>query len=227
MSSWNDLIDQAFVDLGTIQVGESISAGMRTDAQTRFNQLLSSLSTEGLTVFNQVMQSFTLTAATVAYTLGSGGSFATTGSLRAVKVTAWRASYAGVLTGGGDILSMAEFGARAVQMAGEVSSIPKMVAADTAYPLINVRVFPPPSTAPGSLELAYYTPITQVTDFTATVALPEGWNQLLHFNLAVALSPQYTRQGGISQELAANAQNSKAVIVAQNTIGAPPPPKAA
>jgi hypothetical protein len=203
------------------QPGEAITTALRTDAQTRLNQLLSSLSTEGATVYGQVMQTFNLAAGVTAYTLGSGGSFATTGALRAQKVTAWRGAYAGVLSSGGRVLSMEEFGAAAAQAqpGGETAPIPKIVGADTAFPLINVRVLPPPSASPGTLELAYWTPITQISDFTLTPTLPEGWPLMLHLNLAVILSPIYARQGGISPELAAAAQNSKAALVDQNRMG--------
>jgi len=221
---WNDIIDLAFLDLGVTQPGEVITTSMRTDAQTRFNVLLSSLSTEGLTAFNQVFQSFALSANTTSYTLGVGGSFST--AVRAMKVTAWRAFYGGVLSSGGPVLSLAEFGAAAAQAqpTGETAPIPKIVGADTAYPFINVRLLPPPSFTPGNIELAYWTPITQIADFTQVVSgLPDGWTQMLHFQLAVVLAPQYARDGGISPELAANAQNAKASLVQQNVMGAQAP----
>lgn len=215
---WNDLIDQAFVDLGVIRPGENITTTMRTAAQVLFNELLSSLSTEGAMAYQQIMQAFSLTAGTTNYTLGSGGNFATTGGLRAMKVTAWRAYYSGVLMGGGRVLSMEEFGTIAIQVAGELSAIPKAVAADTAYPLVNVRIFPPPSATPGTLELAYWTPITQIADFTVAVSLPDGWTDMLHFNLAISLAPQYARPGQSLEILASNATNRKASIVSQNQM---------
>jgi hypothetical protein len=220
MSTWNDLITQAFVNLGVIQPGEGITTSMQTDAQTRLNQLLSSLSTEQLTAFNQVKQSFSLVSGTAEYTLGAGGTFPTTGSLRAVKVTSWRAYYSTILSGGGPVLPMDQYGAIAQQQAGEVTSIPKAVGADTAYPLIHVRVFPPPSNTPGTIELAYYTPVTQISDFTVAISLPEGWEEMLQWGLAVQLYSQYARPGQTIEVIASNAQNAKASIVAQNTIGA-------
>ncbi|HEY1340989.1 MAG TPA: hypothetical protein VGF59_25935 [Bryobacteraceae bacterium] len=219
--TWNDLITLAFEDLAVIQPGEPISTAMQTDAQSRLNALIGSLNTEGATVFNQVMQTFTLTAGTTAYTLGSGGTLATTGGLRAQKVTAWRAFSSTTVTNGGAPLSMAEFGAAvgaSDEGIGMQSVIPKFLGADTAYASVNIRIWPPPSSSPGSLELAYWTPISQISDFTASISLPDGWIDMLHFNLAVRLAPLYARQGGISQELAANAQNTKAALVSQNQM---------
>jgi hypothetical protein len=220
-TTWNELIDQAFVDLGTIRPGMSITALMRSDAQKRLNQLLGTLSAEGLTAFNQVTGTWNLQFGVTSYTLGVGGSLGT--GARAQRVTAWRASYGGVLSSGGRPLSLDEFGAAAAeaQPLGETASIPKIVGADTAYPLINIRILPPPNHLPGQLELAYWTPISQVADFGATIALPDGWENMLHFNLAVALAPQYARQGGPTAELLANAQNSKASLVSQNAPATP------
>src|SRR5215472_8426075 len=148
MSLVSDIINEAFLDLGVITVNETISSAMQADAFMRLNQLLDSLNAEGLLVPNQVTQTFPtgvngLQAGVTAYTLGSGGVLATTGSLRAMKVTAWRAFYGGVLHGGGRVLSLAEFGEQAKQELGQVTAIPLIVGADTSYPLINVRVFPP------------------------------------------------------------------------------------
>ena len=61
----------------------------------------------------------------------------------------------------------------------------------------------------------YATPIFNAVGDSAD-NLPSDYQQALHFNLAVALSPQYARVGGITPELAANASNSKGVIVARN-----------
>lgn len=219
MSTWNELIDQSFTDIGTIQPGESITAAMRTHAQGLLNQLLSSLSTEGATAYTQKTYAFNLAAGQSSYTLGAGGTMNTTE--RVQRLTGWRANYSTLLQGGGPVVSLSDFGALAATKDGEVTSIPRVVGADTAYPLINVRVSPPPSNQPGSIEFTGWTAIAQVADFTATPTLPEGWPLMLRLQLALLLYPAYARQGGIPQELAASALNAKASIVNQNTAGKP------
>lgn len=270
--TWDDIVTQAFVDCNVIQPGETLTSTLLSDGEVRLNQLLSSLSTEGLTAFQQVMQTFALTANTSAYTLGNGGTWSTTGGLRAQRVTSWNARYLDMQKGG-PVLSLDQFGAaamaaqkqntevnvRAVLAAmnaaadsmlaapvppvmSEIATaltamiaaipatvnapIPTILAADTSYPLINVRVWPPPAATAGSVEVAYFTPIAAITNFAATVALPPGWEDMLHFNLAVRLHHIYARETGISAELLANAQNSKASIVNQNTVGIAPPAEA-
>jgi hypothetical protein len=214
----SQLIIQALIDLRFVPAGATVGTDIQTECFLRVNQLLASLSAEGAMVFNQVEQTFNLTAGTVAYTLGSGGTFPTTGGLRAQKVTSWRASYNGLLTSGGPALSMAEFGALAKQPLGEVAAVPDYLGADTSYPLINVRVTPPPSATPGTLELAYWTPITAFATVGDSINFPPGYERMLHYALAIDLHPRYGKPGAIDPALLNDAQVSKAAIVQQNTM---------
>lgn len=102
-----DLVTQAFLDLTVIQTGnENLTVAMQTDAFLRLNQLIDRASAKGVIIPNQVSQTFQLLSGVTAYTLGSGGTFATTGGLRALKITAWRAVVAGMAKGG-RVLSLA------------------------------------------------------------------------------------------------------------------------
>lgn len=236
----SDLIDEAFIDLGMTQPGVTVSSATQTNAFRMLNQMLLNWSAEGDTVYGKVMQTFTLVAGTSAYTLGSGGTFATSGGLRAQKITAWLAT-AGNMREGGAPLSMEEFAAASVaaQAALEalymeaategvvttvpaplVAPVPLLVGADTAYPLINVRVYPQPSSAAGNLELAYWVPIVAFSAVSdGLTGLPPGYEAAIHWNLAVELYPQYARAGGTALEvLLSRAQNDKAAIVEQNKM---------
>lgn len=211
----SDVIQLSYEDLAVVQPGETISTTLQTAGFTTLNGLLGSLNAERYTAFQKVLQTFPLQAGQSAYTLGSGGSFATTGNLRAQRVEAWSA-FSGNFRTGGDILSFPEFQAKAVDPAGGSTTLPLIVGADEAFPLINVRVFPTPATGPGQIELAYWTPLLAFAAVGSTITLPEGWINMLRFNLAVLLYPRHARLGGLPPELAANAQNSKASLVQQN-----------
>jgi hypothetical protein len=222
----SDLITAAFEDVGLIQVGETITAAIQTDAFNRLNPLLDQLSAEGLTVPYQVAQTFNLQPATVAYTLGASGTFQTSGSLRALKVTSWRAFFQGVLHSGGRVLSLAEFGEQAKQILGEQSAIPGIVGADTAYPNLNVRVFPPPSSPAGSLELVYLTPLLNFFAAGDTINLPHGWILLLRSYLARDLFPQYGRPS-TKDVIWDNAARARMAVMTENAMSAPQPQPAA
>jgi hypothetical protein len=303
-SSAQTLIKEALCDLGTIRPGETPSSTILDDCLVRLNQRVASYSTEQLIPQTMINTTFALQVGVSRYTLGSGGVF--NAAARAMKVTAWKASYS-TLTSGGAPLSFAAFeeAANRIQvdftknnaevqgiedsltsqvtalqntlsaeiaklqaaMVGAATSaqaeaaakirgiaapfflapsftfpsptftapsytamtlpslalasaaVPMILAADTAYPLINIGVFPAPS-AIGSLELSYWTPLTEFASLAGTLTLPEGWEDFLHFDLAMALIPRYGRQGFDPTTLAANAQNAKAKLVDLNRMQA-------
>ncbi len=95
--------------------------------------------------------------------------------------------------------------------------------------LIKLEVWPTPAASPGSLTLeTIFTLTTPASLATTLTAYGPGFEAAFHYNLAVALAPQYARTGGVTPELAANAQNSKAIIVqASNEIQGLLQPKAA
>ena len=210
----SDIIQQAFEAIVVVQPGDAIGATLQTNGFLMLNELLNSLSAEKFSVFTQLFASFSLVAGTSSYTLGVGGTWAV--GTRAQRVVSWSASSGGFRSGG-DALAFPAFQALAVNPVGASSVIPSALGADEAYPLINIRVFPTPATSPGSVELAYWTPITQFATVGDVLALPPGWFQMLYTNLAVLMYPKYTRVGGLSPELAALAQNSKASLVQQNS----------
>jgi hypothetical protein len=242
MSLVSDIILQAFVDIGTITPGETITTAMQTDAFTRSNQLLGSLSTEGAMAFNQVMQQFNLLPGAAIYTLGSGGTFNTTGGLRAQRVTIWRATFSDMVKGG-PVLSLAEFASAAALeqkalaelntqalLTGQIASfpspigapIPSVVGADTAYPLINVRIFPAPLVQAGVIELGYWTPFAAFATVGDTVNFPPGYEEMFHWNLGLEIFPQFGRPS-MKDVVVAMAQKTKASIIQQNTMGSASP----
>lgn len=220
----SDVINRAFEDLGVVTVNETITTAMQTDAFNRLNELVDQSSADGLTIPNQMAQAFALLTATTAYTFGPGGNFST--SARAMKVTGWRAYYNNILHGGGRCLSLAEFGEQAKQTAGEQTVIPLIVGADTAYPLINVRVFPPPNSTPGTLELDYWTPLTDFATVGDTITLPPGWLKYLRALLANDLYDSYPKPS-ILQKIQNDLAMAKAALVDQNAMTAPQPQPAA
>jgi hypothetical protein len=242
----SELITAAFIDVGFIAVGESITAAIQTDAFARLNPILDHLSAEGLVVPNQVMQSFSLLPNTPSYTLGSGGTFSTSGGLRALKVTAWRAVN-GAMAKSGRVLSMPEFGEQIPLLQKQLSElnvqaltegqiaafpttitapIPSLVGADTSYPLINLRVFPAPSFAPGQIELAYLTPLVNFVTKDDTISLPQGWIVLLRSALAKDVFAQYGRAGS-KDVIWDNYSRAKQALVTENAMTAPQPQPAA
>ena len=214
MATAGDVVQLAFEDLAVVQPGETISTTLQTDGFKELNSLLGSLSAERYTVFTQILGNFNLIPNISSYQMGVGGTFGT--STRAQRAEAWSAFYQNYRTGGA-VLSFPEFQAQAQDRLGSTANIPQIVGADEAWPLLNVRVFPTPSFSPGTIEIAYWSPLTQFATVADVLNLPDGWFEMLHTNLAVKLYPKYARVGGMTPELAANAQNAKLSLVQQNS----------
>lgn len=243
-SQYSDLIQQAFEDLAVVQPGETISSALQANGFAELLQMLQSFSTEGATVFTEQTASFPLNVGVSAYTLGVGGSLAT--SVRAQRVVAWRATSGAFACGGSPLpydsfdAAVSSAGQKFQSVVGQVqallapyylspslllsnAAVPMFLAADASWPLINIRVFPVPFG--GTLDLTFWSPITAPASVSDTVTLPPGFEDMIHYNLAVRLYPKYSRVGGMSPELAANAQNTKASVVAQNSPIQTQPPQ--
>ena len=213
MALVSDIIAQAFLDLGVIQPGETVSSDMQANAFVVLNQMISNWSVDQALAYLNVHQAFTLTAGTATYTVGTAGTLST--SARPLRVVSWK-SQSGNFANGGPCLSFDEFRAKQQNLTAKRSVLAEMVAADASYPSINIEVFPVPDTSPGTLTLEFWTPVVAFASVGTTVTLPDGWEAAIHFNLAVQLAPQYARQTGITQELAANAQNTLNALKAKN-----------
>ncbi len=206
------LIQQAFVDLGVCQPGESITSTMQDAAFLILQQMISGWNDEELMAYQIQLIGFTPSAGITVYSMGVGASINT--AFRPVRVTSWNASSGG-FTAAGNITPLAEFRTRSQNPTARSSVLPEMIAIDTSFTFIGVYVFPAPAASPGMISLQYWIPLvfSAVTDL---VTLADGWEAAIHFNLAIALSPQYARVGGVTPELAANASNSKGIIVTKN-----------
>jgi hypothetical protein len=212
------LINAALMDIGVLAQGESPSTDESNDALTRANQLLASWSLEGLTAYGVKHESFSLTATTVNYTMGSGGSFSSSGW--PVKIVA-AAAVNGNFRRPMKVLSFEELRAESADDTGRTDDLPSLLGADRAYPLKNVKIFPPPRSSSTSVEIDSWQPFTAFAALGDTVALAPGYEMALQFELAVALAPSYGR--AVTAELAANLTRAKGVIQELNrSIDHPP-----
>ncbi len=211
MSLVSDLINQSFLDLGAVAPGEGITTAEQSDAFLRLNQILGQWSKEQLSVYTMVHGNWPLVAGTTVYTLGTGGSLST--AAVPMRVTG-AAGVSGAFRGPIEVVSWDAFDARVADGQGEVSVLPEILAADQAWPSINIRVHPTPAAAPGTLWLDYWTPLLAFATVGDTIALPPGFEAALHWNLALNLYPQYARPGATADVVAGMAQSTKASLVA-------------
>lgn len=221
-----DLINQSLVDLGTLKPGATPPTAIRDDCFVRLNQLWEGWSIDETVTNAQYHQILALSAGTSVYTFGTGGSLVAT----ATPVRVYGAeSVSGNFRSPVRVVSFKEFDAEVQDALGSSSVLAQLLAADNAYPSINLRVFPVPATSPGSLLLDYWGAMTPFAATSTTVALAPAFSDALHWNLAMALLPQYGRTGVDGAAIAANAAASLGKIQQLNRSinGVQPPAQAA
>jgi hypothetical protein len=195
----SDIITSAFLDLNEITVGRTIATTEQTDAFARLNMMLDEWSSEQLMVPNVVHQGFTLTANYSGYTLGVGGTLTT--SAQPIRVTGAASVWGAGFRSAVKVVSFDKFDAEIEDPLSTTAVLAKVLAADGASPLINLRVFPTPAASPGTLYLDYWTALAAFVTVGDTVSLPVGFDDALHYNLALKLYPLYARPGTTALEL--------------------------
>lgn len=209
-ATWADIINEAIADIGASQAGQTISASAQNDAFLRLGQLLDSFSSDPLlALFEVIHNTFGLTQGTSSYFLGPGAGFVT--PTPPVRVTGG-STVSGNFRQPMRLVSFDQFSKEAANPRGVNATLPYLLAADTAYPNISLKVHEPPLTSGVTLELHYWQSLVQPTVVTSTVTLPPGFQRALVKNLAVSLYPQYAREKGVDPILLKEAQDSLEVI---------------
>lgn len=213
MSLISDVINGAFEDLGVTRPGETITAALQASAFLVLQQRWALNSLERAFVNTIKHQSLTVVAGTSLYTFGTGGTLVATAT--PIRITGW-ASVSGAFRNGGRPVSHEEFALKVKDPIGGASVLITDLAADNAYPSINIRVFPVPAAGPGALILDYWTVLTAFAAVgDSLTGLAPGYEEFLRSDLAMGLYARYARQGAQSmQALAANAANAKGTIMA-------------
>lgn len=209
----SELITLSFIDLSAIVSGEAISSAEQADAFTRLNLMLANWSAEQLTLPQMKHELFTPTAGLPTYTLGTGGTFAS--SVRPMRVTG-AASVSANFRQPVEVMSFDRFAATTQDPLASTSVLALKMAADNGYPSINLRIFPVPAGSPGSLWIDFWGAIAQFATVGDTVANAPEIVDALHWNLAVELFPQYARPGSALELIGSRAQQSKAALVQLN-----------
>jgi hypothetical protein len=92
--------------------------------------------------------------------------------------------------------------------------LPQGIYYDPNFALGAIYVWPIPS-GNGTLILHSEKPLTTYSLISEDVTLPPGYKKALRYNLAMELAPEYGK--AISQDIAMQASESKALIMRTNT----------
>jgi hypothetical protein len=199
--------------INTIEAFSTLAPDSPTALQANFSQTLL-----------RRTQIFALANATGAYTMGPGATFATSRPAQIVS-----AHVGGVFGHDVEIIGATEWAAL-LEAEGAGIVLPLMLYAQFQYPEATVNFWPVPGTGV-TAEIHSPFQIPPFADQTTPLALPPGFERMLHLLLAVDMYPEYRRGTGIPQELAADAADAKAAVIAGNvsagqmSLEAAAPPK--
>lgn len=187
-----DLITASLRLVGAVAPGEALAAQEATDGLAALNRMLSAWSAESLLRYNRLREEFTLTPGTSLYTMGPSGTFNTTRPIEIEAATLKLSAGSNLVETPLRIIKTSSEWAD-VRMKTLSSPLPVYLMIEDTFPLMNLDLYPVPSTA-GSIVIYSSGQLTQLADLSTSISLPPGYEEALVYNLATRLAPEYGRQ---------------------------------
>jgi hypothetical protein len=196
-----------------------MTADEAQDGLESLNSMLSTLRLEGLMAYDIERVVFSITAGTQVYTLGPGGTWSTTATFGAGTPRPPRIHHMGLLdtTSDPDLeepmdeMTQAEY--QDLRLKGLTSPWPTKWQYSPAVPLGSVFLWPSP-TVNRSVAVYLWRSLSQFATVQTDVTLPEGYEEMLAYNLAIRLCPEYGTSAG--PEVIDVAKSTKALIRRNN-----------
>ena len=190
----------------TILTAEENNTALRT-----LNSLIESMANDPLTINSITAETFTLVGGQKTYTWGTGGNFNSSRPISVKAVTTAITGTAGNIDFPVTIVQYDDYAA--IQLKTLQTNYPQYVWFGGEYPLENVSFYPVPSSA---IPVTIYSTkqLSEFTDVTNTVSLPQGYYRMLVALLAIDLAPSY--QLTASQNIFDIAHEAKRSIIRIN-----------
>jgi hypothetical protein len=187
VATWNSISDDALRKIGRIGSGDTGSAQERTDAVAELNRMLGKWSAELGPIFGQVAESLTWASGNASRTIGSGGDLATARPQSLVM-----AQYRDANNVDTDLPILTHDEYQGLPDKATTGEIPQLVAYNPTFAgsLGTLFVYPVPS-ASFTLRLTSIKPLATVSDATATITLPPGYEDAILWNLMLRLCGEY------------------------------------
>lgn len=209
MATASGMILTSLIALGEKQIGDTLSSAEQTHYLSKLNSMLDSWSTERLYVYQILQESKALTAGTVSYTIGSGGSFNTT---RPTRIT-----YAFVRDSNNadtnlELINYQSYADLILKSTG--NTYPRYLFYDTADSsgLATLFLYPAPQ-ASLTLYIESWKQLQQFAAIGDTMVLPAGYQRAIEANFCIEVSPGFMP---VSQEAIRIADEAKGAIKRMN-----------
>lgn len=216
MASWNDLIDASLGEIGMLEAGGTGATADRTYCLGVLNRMLGSWSAELGPVHFETTESLTWAASQASRTIGTSGDFNTP---RPEKVIA--AYYRDASSNDDPIEVITHQQYQAISDKTTAAEIPSVIAYNpTIASSLGTLFIWPVLTASSTIRLTSYKPFTTITDQTATVVLPSGYEAAIVANLAVRIAAAFG--ANLSPVTVEDSKRTKRILVEANTVLQPP-----
>ena len=186
MSTVLDSIKRSLRLLGVKASGENLSSEEANDAFEALNAMIDGFNNQSLMIHNLETVTATLSAGTGSYTIGPGGTIDTVRPQRIEN--AYCFEYLSDNDWPMEIINNEQY-SRIWDKAIE-TTYPCFLYYESSYPLGTIKVYPVPSAAT-VLNMQVWNQLTAFASTASTIALPPGYEDLIVYNLAVRIAPEY------------------------------------
>lgn len=186
-----DLIRNAMLEIGAVATGEAASADEASDGLVVLNRMLASWSTESLFIYSNAPETFPLVNGQQVYTMGPSGNFNTTRPLRIQRISLQLTANSQVTELPVEMVNLEQWANIVIKAV--TSPIALRCWASNTYPLETLNFWPVPS-AVNNIVIYSDKLITSFATINDVVSLPPGYEEAVHYSLAMRLAPQYGKQ---------------------------------
>jgi len=186
MATALDIVRRSMRLVGALGGGETPTDTEQTDGIAALNSMLDAWGVQANAIYMVQDETFTWAATNATRTMGSGGDFDT---VRPIFIEGMFQRQSSIDY---PIQKATEQQYAAIPDKDTSSTIIYWIYPDSGYPLTTLYAFPVPSVA-ASVHIRSHKPLQSFTAATTALAMPQGYQDALEFNLAVILAAEYGR----------------------------------
>jgi len=211
--SAQDIIKSALRLINALASGENPTGTEAEDALIVLNQMIDSFNAESLMIFTESIQDFAFIPEQQTYKLGTGGDF---NAPRPAKID--RASVILVTNPVNPIeipiVIYSDQDWQQVTLKTIDTTYPLSMYDDGAFPFRNLSFWPIPRDNSSTFRMYSWSPLSQFPDLATKLSFPPAYFELIRYNLAVRLAPEF--QAPLRPEVSGLALSSLAKVKAMN-----------
>lgn len=209
MATVSSMVMSALIANGEKEIGGTLSSAEQTFYLDKMNSMLDSWSVDRTLVYTILQENFSLTASTVSYTIGTGGTFNTVRPTKIVNAFVRDSANADSPV---KIIPQEQYARLVLKSSG--NTYPNAMYYDAAFVggLGTIYLYPAPI-ASLTLYINSWKQLQSFASLTTALALPPGYQRAIETNFAIESAPGLTN---VSPELVKIAKESKAAIRSLN-----------